>query len=108
MARVLTAEGLDLTAALAWATTTTGPLAGTRELSGGWTSSMLRLDPEQGDPAVLRVMTREPWRTHGEGLTTREHEVQRLLEDTPVRAPRTLALDAAGGSCGHPAHLMTL
>ncbi|MBA8802298.1 aminoglycoside phosphotransferase (APT) family kinase protein [Nocardioides ginsengisegetis] len=105
---MLTAEGLDLTAALAWATTTTGPLADTRELSGGWTSTMLRLVPDQGDPAVLRLMTREPWRTHAEGLTTREHDVQRLLEDAPVRAPRSLALDAAGVTCGHPAHLMTL
>jgi len=53
-------------------------------------------------------MTNEPWRTHGEELTTRESEVQRMLADTTIPAPRSLALDATGASCGHPAHLMTL
>jgi aminoglycoside phosphotransferase (APT) family kinase protein len=30
-----------------------------------------------------------------------------MLADRPVPAPRTLALDATGDACGHPAHLMT-
>jgi prepilin-type processing-associated H-X9-DG protein len=105
--RVPDADDLDLTAALAWATATTGPVADVRELLGGWTSTMLALTPEAGDPAVLRLVTREPWRTHGQGLTTREHEIQRLLAGTPVPAPRSRALDADGRACGHPAHLMS-
>ncbi len=69
---------------------------------------MLRLVPADGPDAVLRLMTEEPWRTHGAGLTTREAEVQTMLADGDVPAPRSLALDADAAACGHPAHLMTL
>src|SRR5258708_885793 len=69
---------------------------------------MLALTTEGDDDVVLRLMTREPWRTHGEGLTARESEIQAMLADTRVPAPRTLALDAEGRGCGFPAHLMTL
>ena len=69
---------------------------------------MLRLTPADGPPAVLRLMTREPWRTHGPGLVTRERDVQGMLAGTPVPAPVSVALDAEGDVCGHPAHLMTL
>lgn len=100
--------GPDLPRALAWAEGTLGPIAGSRPLTGGRTSTMLRLEPEQGPPAVLRLMDREPWRTHGPALTTREHEVQGLLAGTALRAPRSLALDADGAAAGVPAHLMTL
>ena len=94
--------------ALAWAAEVVGPVADVRALEGGRTSTMLAITPRDGEPAVLRLMTVEPWRTHGAELTTRERETQRLLADTPVPAPRSLALDAAGERCGHPAHLMTL
>ena len=99
---------VDVTSALRWAEETVGPVTGVRELSGGITSTMLALTPSTGDEVVLRLMTNEPWRTHGAGLTTRESEIQRMLADTPVPAPSTLALDADGEHCGHPAHLMTL
>lgn len=105
---MLTADDLDVTAALTWASKTTGPITGVRELSGGWTSTMLLLSTESDDDLVLRLMTREPWRSHGPGLTTRECEIQRMLESTPIPAPRSRALDAVGRECGFPAHLMTL
>ncbi len=69
---------------------------------------MLRLTDDSGAQSVLRLMTNEPWRTHGEGLTTREHETQRMLADTDVPAPRSIALDATGERAGDPAHLMSL
>lgn len=97
-----------LTPALTWASETLGPITRSAPLLGGWTSTLLRLTPENGAPAVLRLMTNEPWRTHGEALTTRESEIQRMLAATTVPAPRSLALDAVGERCGHPAHLMTL
>lgn len=105
---MLTTDGLDVTAALAWAQEAIGPVAAVRELRGGWTSTMLALTRADGDDVVLRLMTREPWRTHGPGLTTRESEVQEMLTSRPVPAPRTVALDAEGEHCGFPAHLMTL
>jgi aminoglycoside phosphotransferase (APT) family kinase protein len=105
---VLTSGGLDVTAALEWAAGVIGPITGVRELTGGWTSTMLALTSDRGDDVVLRLMTREPWRTHGAELTTRENEIQELLADTPVPAPRTQAIDADGRDCGYPAHLMTL
>lgn len=96
-----------VTAALAWVAGVIGPVAGVRELEGGWTSTMVALTPEVGDDVVLRLMTREPWRTNGEELTSREREIQVMLENTPVPAPRSRAIDAAGRACGHPAHLMS-
>ena len=105
---MLTAGGLDVTAALEWATRVIGPITDVRELSGGWTSTMLALTSGGDDDVVLRLMTREPWRTHGAELTARESEIQELLAGTPVPAPRTRALDADGRDCGFPAHLMTL
>jgi aminoglycoside phosphotransferase (APT) family kinase protein len=69
---------------------------------------MLALTTDRGDRAVLRLMTNEPWRTHGAGLTTREHETQLMLADTGVPAPRSIALDADGSRTGEAAHLMTL
>ena len=105
---MLTAGGLDVTAALEWAEREVGPITEVRELTGGWTSTMLALTSNDGDDVVLRLMTREPWRTHGAELTTRESEIQELLASTPVPAPRSRALDPDGRSCGFPAHLMTL
>jgi aminoglycoside phosphotransferase (APT) family kinase protein len=105
---VLTAGGLDVSAGLEWAAGVIGPVTGVRELTGGWTSTMLALTTDGDDDVVLRLMTREPWRTHGAELTIRESEIQEMLAGTPVPAPRTLALDVHGQDCGFPAHLMTL
>jgi aminoglycoside phosphotransferase (APT) family kinase protein len=69
---------------------------------------MLALSTEDGEEAVLRLMTREPWRSHGSALTTRERAVQQMLTHTSVPAPRSRALDADGRECGFPAHLMSL
>lgn len=79
-----------------------------RPLTGGITSTMLALSTVDGERAVLRLMTNEPWRTHGAELTTREHETQLLLADTGIPAPRSLALDAGGAHAGEAAHLMSL
>lgn len=95
--------------ALAWAEAACGhDVAAVRPLLGGTTGEMLALTDGSGAGSVLRLVTREPWRTHGGPLTTRESEVQRMLADTAIPAPRSLALDAHGERCGHPAHLMTL
>lgn len=107
MPPMLTVDELGLSAAVQWAERTIGPVGSVRELVGGQTSTMLALTPDAGEEVVLRLISREPWRTHGAGLTARESEVQRMLADTPVPAPRTLALDAVGRHCGFPAHLMT-
>lgn len=107
-------DHVDVAPALCWAAGHVGTVSAARTLTGGWTSTMLALRLGPGDAGgtghevVLRLMTREPWRTHGEGLTMRESEVQRMLADTPVPAPHSLALDAAGRDCGFPAHLMSL
>ncbi len=89
---MLTADGVDVAAALAWAREAIGPVAAVRDLHGGWTSTMLALTTHSDDDVVLRLMTREPWRTHGEGLTTRESDVQEMRATTPVPAPHTVAL----------------
>lgn len=96
--------------ALAWVEDRIGAeVRGVREIRGGWTSRLLVLTPADGRPeVVLRLITNEPWRTHGAELSVREHVTQRLLGETAVPAPRTIAVDAAGECCGHPAHLMTL
>jgi aminoglycoside phosphotransferase (APT) family kinase protein len=98
-----------LTPGLQWAGEQLGsPVVDVRPLSGGITSTMLALTTESGERAVLRLMTNEPWRTHGAELTTREHETQLQLAGTEVPAPRSIALDADGAHAGEAAHLMTL
>jgi aminoglycoside phosphotransferase (APT) family kinase protein len=67
---------------------------------------MLRVSGAEGC-AVARLMTREPWRSHGAELTTREHQVLHMLAATDVRAPQSIALDQTGDQCGVPAHLMS-
>lgn len=107
MPQVTTFDDLDVTAALRWAESVVGPVGDVRRLTGGWTSTMLALGTG-AEEVVLRLMTREPWRSHGAALTTRERDVQRMLAGTAVPAPRTVALDAEGRHCGVSAHLMTL
>lgn len=77
-------------------------------LRGGWTSTVLRVTSRDGEQAVLRLMTKEPWRTHAAALLRREVETQRDLLRTALPAPETLALDLDGSHAGAPAHLMTL
>lgn len=104
-----TDPGVDCSAALEWVEEVLGEQVGeVRRLSGGWTSTMLAITPRTHEAVVLRLMTNEPWRTHGEPLTTRESEIQRMLATTEVAAPQSVAIDATGDRCGHPAHLMTL
>jgi hypothetical protein len=43
------------------------------------TSTMLSLADASGGQSVLRLMTKEPWRKHGPGLTRREQAAQREL-----------------------------
>jgi len=75
---------------------------------GGMTSAMLALRDKAGATTVLRLITEEPWRTHGRDLVTRESVMQRTLALTGVPAPLSLATDPDGAATGHPAHLMTL
>jgi Ser/Thr protein kinase RdoA (MazF antagonist) len=94
--------------ALAWAgSALDDPVVGSERLTGGLTSTMLALRHASGRESVLRLMTHEPWRTHGAELTTRERDAQRALAATPVRAPTSLALDADGAGTGVAAHLMS-
>jgi aminoglycoside phosphotransferase (APT) family kinase protein len=62
---------------------------------------MLALTDAAGGRSVLRLMTNEPWKTHGLDLTRREASALRVLEDTPVPAPRSLGLDAHAGVAAH-------
>jgi aminoglycoside phosphotransferase (APT) family kinase protein len=77
------------------------------ELSGGITSTMLALTDASGRQAVLRLMTKDPWRTHGLELTRRERAALQELATTPVPAPRSLGLDAEGAVAGVAMHLMS-
>ena len=96
-------------AAVAWASRATGrPVRGVVPLTGGMTSTMLRLQHDSGDDSVLRLVTEEPWRTHGAGLTRREAETQAVLEGSGVPAPCSVALDEHGVDAGAAAHLMSL
>ena len=93
---------------ISWAEEVWGrPVRDVRRLSGGWTSTILGLTARDGERAVLRLMTKEPWRTHAAQLLGRESEVQGQLVGTKVPAPRSLAVDPVGACAGSPAHLMT-
>lgn len=99
---------VDIDAALTWAGSAVGSPVRTHEaMDGGLTSTMLALRHEDGSESVLRLMTSEPWRTHGAELTTRERDAQRAMADTLVPAPTSLALDAEGTVAGAAAHLMS-
>lgn len=99
---------MDLERATAWAGDVLGvSVSDVRGLSGGWTSTMLGLTVADGGRAVLRLMTKEPWRTHAHGLLARESHVQGQLAGSNVPVPRSLALDLTGSVAGDPAHLMS-
>jgi aminoglycoside phosphotransferase (APT) family kinase protein len=94
--------------ALAWAEVVLGArITDTSKLSGGLTSTMLALTDAAGRRSVLRLMTNEPWRTHGFDLTQREASALQALESTAVPAPASLSLDADGRHAGVAAHLMS-
>lgn len=94
--------------ALTWAGTALGsPVVAYEPLTGGMTSTMLALRDADGGESVLRLMTNEPWRTHGAALTTRERSALLVLSDTDVPAPTSLVLDADGAGAGAAAHLMS-
>ena len=94
--------------ALAWAEAALGAqVTDVVELEGGMTSTMLALVDSTGRRSVLRLMTNEPWRSHGAALTRREREAFTALAATPVPAPVSIALDAEGTAAGVAAHLMT-
>ncbi|HEX8346915.1 MAG TPA: aminoglycoside phosphotransferase family protein [Actinoplanes sp.] len=78
-----------------------------RTLPGGWTSTTLGLTAMDGERAVLRLMTREPWRSHAPDMLAREAAVQRQLAPGSVPAPVSIALDPDGSRAGTPAHLMS-
>jgi DNA-binding HxlR family transcriptional regulator len=65
--------------ALAWCAAAIGPVTELRELSGGCTSTMLALTTLTGDGVILRLITREPWLSHGYDLATREHDIRQML-----------------------------
>lgn len=68
---------------------------------------MLRLTADDGERAVLRLMTKQPWRTHAAGLIGRESEIQRQLAATDIPVPVSIAVDPTGADAGAPAHLMS-
>lgn len=99
---------VDIAAALEWAGSALGSRVTSYDaLDGGVTSRMLALQHDDGTESVLRLMTNEPWRTHGAELTARERDAQLAMADTPVPAPYSLALDADGTAAGAAAHLMS-
>lgn len=99
---------VDVAAALVWAGSELGsPVVSSEALDGGMTSTMLALRHDDGTDSVLRLMTAEPWRTHGAELTARERDAQLAMDATPVPAPTSLALDAEGVVAGAAAHLMS-
>ncbi|UUZ57828.1 hypothetical protein [Nocardioides sp. B-3] len=65
-------------------------------LQGGRTSAMLALHGRSGRSSVLRLITEEPWRTHGQSLAARESDTRVTLASTAIPAPRSIALDAGG------------
>ncbi|QSR30286.1 hypothetical protein CFI00_07170 [Nocardioides sp. S5] len=99
---------VDLTAALDWASSEVGsPVVSSEPLEGGLTSTMLALRHADDSESVLRLMTNEPWRTHGADLTARERDAQLVLADTDVPAPVTLGLDTVGAAAGVATHVMS-
>lgn len=95
-------------AAIHWAESVLGcPVRRRSTLTGGQTSVMLGLSDAYGRRSVLRLISREPWRTHGAALTRRERAAQMELSATAVPAPTSLGLDADGLRAGFPAHLMS-
>ncbi|MFF9641431.1 phosphotransferase family protein [Kitasatospora aureofaciens] len=109
-------------------------IVGVRELKGGWTSRIRRLDIApadnggsvgrggggdgdgvgvgggvggQGYALVLRSFVKPFYRRHAPGLLAREADVLRLLEAGSIPAARLRAVDATGEHCEDPSLVMT-
>lgn len=74
-------------------------------LTGGLTSTMLALDDDEGGEWVLRLMTNEPWRTHGRELVLREAGALRALAGSTLPTASSHATDADGTATEVAAHL---
>ncbi|MFF5081794.1 phosphotransferase family protein [Actinoplanes sp. NPDC000266] len=99
---------MSVDAGVRWAESVWGRrVTGVRPLTGGWTSTVLRLDGDDGERAVLRLLTKDPWRRHADGLLNREAAVQKTLAGSSIPVARSLALDVTGAGAGSPAHLMS-
>ncbi|SNY66392.1 phosphotransferase family protein [Paractinoplanes atraurantiacus] len=99
---------MSVDAGVRWAESVWGRrVTGVRPLTGGWTSTVVRLDAEDGERSVLRLMTKEPWRQHAPGLLGREAAILDRLAPTAIPVARSLGLDVIGAEAGVPAHLMS-
>ncbi|XVU21092.1 phosphotransferase family protein [Actinoplanes sp. CA-054009] len=99
---------MSVEAGVRWAESVWGRrVTGVRPLSGGWTSTVVRLDGDDGERAVLRLMTKEPWRRHAAGLLGREAAILNRLAGAAIPVARSLGLDVTGAGAGAPAHLMS-
>ncbi len=84
-----------------------GSVVGCSPLTGGVASRMLLLRIDDGREVVLKQLVAEPYRSHADGLLTRERDVQQMLSDAELPVPVPLALDVAGRRTGAPSLLMT-
>lgn len=76
-------------------------------LAGGMTSTMLVVETEDGQRAVLRLMTEEPWRTHGPDLTRREADALVAVVGSGVPVPTSYAVTSRVPGTDVAAHLMS-
>lgn len=91
-----------------WASELLGTrITGHALLPGGMTSTMLVLLDDRDHEWVLRLMTNEPWRSHGTELVRREHAAFEVLAGSGVMVPSSLAVATAVDGPGAAAHLMT-
>jgi aminoglycoside phosphotransferase (APT) family kinase protein len=97
----------ELDIAVRWVESVWQRVRAIQSLRGGVTSTIAAVTGVDGDVAVLRLMTEEPWRRHAEGLLAREAQVQVQLAATRVPAPQSIAVDPGGVEAGLPAHLMS-
>src|SRR5689334_17197540 len=99
---------MDMDTAVRWAESVWGRrVTAVQPLTGGWTSTVVRLDGVDGERAVLRLMTKEPRRAYARGLLSREATIQRSLAGSPIPVARSLGVDLGGERAGAPAHLMS-
>jgi aminoglycoside phosphotransferase (APT) family kinase protein len=101
--------------ALNWAARAFGPRArvvSVRARRGGSSSAVhaLAIEDVEGRRyrVVLRRYVRPEVRANEPDLAQREADVLRVLEATPLAAPRLIAVDAVGDEAGVPAVLMSL
>jgi len=98
---------------LAWAADSLGEvrLLGVRARSGGTSSAVhvVYLEDARGQRfrLVLRRYVRADWLAEEPDLAAREADALRILADSPLAAPRLVAVDPAGERAGSPALLMT-